>query len=42
VGLAPERRHSRNLAARAQAGIVIFDSTRGRMGVPEAVYVDAE
>ena len=38
----PERRHSRNLAARAQAGIVIFDSTPRPQGVPEAVYVDAE
>jgi pyridoxine/pyridoxamine 5'-phosphate oxidase len=38
----PERRHSRNLAARPHAGIVIFDSTPQPQGVPEAVYVDAE
>jgi pyridoxine/pyridoxamine 5'-phosphate oxidase len=37
----PEARHSRNLAERAQAAIVIFDSTP-RQGVPEAVYVEAE
>jgi len=38
----PERRHSRNLAARPHASIVIFDSTPRPQGVPEAVYVDAE
>src|SRR5262245_35146404 len=37
----PGRRHSRNLAHRPHAGIVIFDSTP-RQGAPEAVYVDAE
>ena len=37
----PEARHSRNLAARAQVGIVIFDSTVGQ-GAAEAVYVEAE
>ena len=37
----PESRHSRNLAARPQAAIVIFDSTP-RQGAPEAVYVEAE
>lgn len=37
----PEARHSRNLASRPQAGIVIFDSTVG-MGAVEAVYVEAE
>jgi pyridoxine/pyridoxamine 5'-phosphate oxidase len=37
----PEARHSRNLAERPQAGIVIFDSTVGR-GASEAVYVEAE
>jgi pyridoxine/pyridoxamine 5'-phosphate oxidase len=37
----PESRHSRNLAARPQAAIVIFDSTP-RQGPPEAVYVEAE
>ena len=38
----PERRHSRNLAERPQASIVIFDSTPRQQGTPEAVYVDAE
>ena len=37
----PEARHSRNLADRPQAGIVIFDSTVG-MGAAEAVYLEAE
>jgi pyridoxine/pyridoxamine 5'-phosphate oxidase len=37
----PEARHSRNLAARPQAAIVIFDSTP-RQGAPEAVYVEAD
>jgi pyridoxine/pyridoxamine 5'-phosphate oxidase len=37
----PAARHSRNLAARPQAGIVIFDSTVGK-GASEAVYVEAE
>ena len=37
----PDARHSRNLAARPQAGIVIFDSTVGK-GAPEAVYVEAD
>jgi nitroimidazol reductase NimA-like FMN-containing flavoprotein (pyridoxamine 5'-phosphate oxidase superfamily) len=36
----PEARHSRNLAARPQAGIVIFDSTVP-MGEGQAVYVEA-
>ena len=36
----PEARHSRNLAARSQAGIVIFDSSV-RMGQGQAVYVEA-
>jgi pyridoxine/pyridoxamine 5'-phosphate oxidase len=36
----PEARHSRNLSARPQAGIVIFDSTV-RMGRGQAVYVEA-
>ena len=36
----PEARHSRNLAARPQAGIVIFDSTVP-MGDGQAVYVEA-
>jgi|SRR6185295_17324060 len=36
----PEARHSRNLAARPEAGIVIFDSTV-RMGSGQAVYVEA-
>ena len=37
----PEARHSRNLAERPQAAIVIFDSTAGP-GTAEAVYVEAE
>ena len=37
----PGARHSRNLAARPQVGIVIFDSTVGQ-GEAEAVYVEAE
>ena len=37
----PEARHSRNLAARPHAAIVIFDSTP-RQGAPEAVYVEVE
>ena len=37
----PDARHSRNIAARPQTGIVIFDSTP-RRGTPEAVYVEAE
>jgi nitroimidazol reductase NimA-like FMN-containing flavoprotein (pyridoxamine 5'-phosphate oxidase superfamily) len=37
----PEARHSRNLAARPQVGIVIFDSTVGQ-GAAEAVYIEAE
>ena len=37
----PERRHSRNLAERSEAGIVIFDSTPRRQGTPDAVYLDA-
>jgi pyridoxine/pyridoxamine 5'-phosphate oxidase len=37
----PEARHSRNLAVRPEAAIVIFDSTR-RRGGPEAVYIEAE
>jgi pyridoxine/pyridoxamine 5'-phosphate oxidase len=37
----PEARHSRNLAARPRAAIVIFDSTP-RRGAPEAVYVEGE
>jgi nitroimidazol reductase NimA-like FMN-containing flavoprotein (pyridoxamine 5'-phosphate oxidase superfamily) len=36
----PEARHSRNLAARPQAGIVIFDSGVP-MGEGQAVYVEA-
>jgi pyridoxine/pyridoxamine 5'-phosphate oxidase len=36
----PEARHSRNLATRPQAGIVIFDSTVP-MGAGQAVYVEA-
>jgi nitroimidazol reductase NimA-like FMN-containing flavoprotein (pyridoxamine 5'-phosphate oxidase superfamily) len=36
----PEARHSRNLAVRPQAGIVIFDSTVP-MGEGQAVYVEA-
>jgi uncharacterized protein YhbP (UPF0306 family) len=37
----PEARHSRNLEARPQVGIVIFDSTVGA-GQAEAVYAEAE
>jgi len=37
----PEARHSRNLAVRRQAAIVIFDSTVAE-GAAEAVYVEAE
>jgi nitroimidazol reductase NimA-like FMN-containing flavoprotein (pyridoxamine 5'-phosphate oxidase superfamily) len=37
----PEARHSRNIAARPQVAIVIFDSTVGAGGA-EAVYVEAE
>jgi len=37
----PEARHSRNLDARPQVGIEIFDSTVGQ-GEAEAVYVEAE
>jgi pyridoxine/pyridoxamine 5'-phosphate oxidase len=36
----PDARHSRNLAARPEAGIVIFDSTVP-MGQGQAVYVEA-
>jgi pyridoxine/pyridoxamine 5'-phosphate oxidase len=36
----PDARHSRNLATRPQAALVIFDSTP-RQGMPEAVYVEA-
>ena len=36
----PDARHSRNLSARAQAGIVIFDSTVP-MGGARAVYLEA-
>jgi nitroimidazol reductase NimA-like FMN-containing flavoprotein (pyridoxamine 5'-phosphate oxidase superfamily) len=36
----PEARHSRNLAVRPRAGLVIFDSTVA-MGTGEAVYVEA-
>jgi nitroimidazol reductase NimA-like FMN-containing flavoprotein (pyridoxamine 5'-phosphate oxidase superfamily) len=36
----PEARHSRNLVARPQAGIVIFESTVP-MGEGQAVYVEA-
>jgi nitroimidazol reductase NimA-like FMN-containing flavoprotein (pyridoxamine 5'-phosphate oxidase superfamily) len=36
----PEARHSRNLAARPEVAIVIFDSTV-RIGAAEAVYVEA-
>jgi uncharacterized protein YhbP (UPF0306 family) len=35
----PDARHSRNLAARPEAGIVIFDSTVP-MGTGQAVYVE--
>jgi pyridoxine/pyridoxamine 5'-phosphate oxidase len=37
----PAARHSRNLAARSQVGIVIFDSTVGQ-GEAEAAYIEAE
>jgi len=37
----PEARHSRNLAARPEAGIVIFDSTVPE-GAAQAVYLDAD
>jgi pyridoxine/pyridoxamine 5'-phosphate oxidase len=37
----PGARHSQNLAARPEVGIVIFDSTVGQ-GAAEAVYVEAE
>jgi uncharacterized protein YhbP (UPF0306 family) len=37
----PDARHSRNLEARSQVGIVIFDSTVGQ-GEAEAVYAEAE
>jgi pyridoxine/pyridoxamine 5'-phosphate oxidase len=37
---APEARHSRNLAARPQAGIVIFDSSVP-VGEAQAVYMSA-
>ena len=36
----PDARHSRNLAARPEAGIVIFDSTVP-MGTGQAVYAEA-
>jgi pyridoxine/pyridoxamine 5'-phosphate oxidase len=36
----PDARHSRNLAARLEAGIVIFDSTVA-VGTGQAVYVEA-
>jgi len=36
----PEARHSRNLAARPQVSIVIFDS-HARIGMGQAVYVSA-
>jgi pyridoxine/pyridoxamine 5'-phosphate oxidase len=36
----PAARHSRNLAGRPQAGIVIFDS-RAPIGTGQAVYLDA-
>ena len=36
----PDARHSRNLAARPQLGIVIFDSTAS-VGAAQAVYVEA-
>ena len=36
----PDARHSKNLAARPQAGIVIFDSTVP-MGSGQAVYVES-
>ena len=37
----PGARHSQNLAARPQVGIVIFDSTVGQ-GEADAVYIEAE
>ena len=37
----PHARHSRNVAARRQVGIVIFDSTVP-IGGAEAVYIEAE
>src|SRR5215210_5017100 len=37
----PEALHSRNLSARPEVGIVIFDSSAG-VGAAEAVYVEAE
>lgn len=37
----PEARHSRNLAVRPQAAIVIFDSTVAE-GAAEAVYLEVE
>jgi pyridoxine/pyridoxamine 5'-phosphate oxidase len=37
----PEARHSRNLAVRPQAAVVIFDSTVGE-GAAEAVYLEVE
>jgi pyridoxine/pyridoxamine 5'-phosphate oxidase len=36
----PDARHSRNLAVRAETGIVIFDSS-ARQGAAQAVYLDA-
>jgi uncharacterized protein YhbP (UPF0306 family) len=36
----PEARHSRNIAARSEVAIVIFDSTAA-LGAAEAVYVEA-
>jgi uncharacterized protein YhbP (UPF0306 family) len=36
----PDARHSRNLAARPQLGIVIFDSSVG-VGAAQAVYLEA-
>jgi nitroimidazol reductase NimA-like FMN-containing flavoprotein (pyridoxamine 5'-phosphate oxidase superfamily) len=36
----PEARHSRNIAARPEVGIVLFDSTV-RIGTAEAVYLSA-
>jgi hypothetical protein len=36
----PEARHSRNIAARPEVGIVVFDSTV-RIGTAEAVYLSA-
>src|SRR4051794_23664304 len=40
LGSKQDARHSRNLAARPEAGIVIFDSTVA-MGTGQAVYVEA-